>query len=168
MQPALRIFDHDLADGAEPAAPHELARLLHHDVAGVVVGEHENLPRLPDNPAKFERLLEAEGRGLVEDDVETFFKEEPGGWKMLVVGRDNDDEIEPLVRGHSGLGPGHLGVAAIDTRRIDEQIGAGRLGACRVGREGAGHELRLAIHDSREAVHGADECAATAADHAET
>src|SRR5664280_3379967 len=87
---------------------------------------------------------------------------------MPVVGRDDDDEIETRVRRHPGFGPDHLGVTSVDPRGIEQEIGAGRPGARRIGRERAGHQLGLAVHDGGEAMHGADQGATAAANHAKT
>ena len=105
-EPALGIFDHHLAHGAQPAGPHELAGLLHHGIAGVVMGEHEDLSRPPHDGAQAPGLGEAEGDRLVADDIEAGFEEAPGDRKVLVVGRDDDDEVEAPVGRAAAPRPG--------------------------------------------------------------
>src|SRR5690606_30974069 len=164
--PALGILDDDLADFAELAGAHEFTRLLDHDVAGVVVGEGEDASGLGDDFLQGAGFLEVESDGFVADDVEAFFEEELGGRKVLVVGRDDDDEVEAIGGGAGGLGGGHLGVGTVNAGRVEEEVGAGGPGTFGVGGKGAGDEFGLAVHLNGDAVDGTDEGAAPAADHA--
>ena len=101
--------------------PHELARLLHHGVAGVVVGEHEDLSRLRDDRAQFLASARSKVDRLVADDVEAGLEEKLGRREMLVVGRDDDDEVQPCPRGIPASARAISRVAAVDARRIEEQ-----------------------------------------------
>ena len=144
-EPALRVFDDHFAEVAEGTGADEVARLFDHGVAGVVVGEDEDFFGLRDDFAEGERFFEAEGDGLVADDVEAGFEEEFCGREVLVVGRDDDDEVEAFAGGFAAFEPGHLGVAAVNAGRVEEEVGAGGGGAGGVGGEGAGDEFGLIV-----------------------
>ncbi len=167
-KPALRVFDDDFADVAELAFLHELAGLFHHHVAGVVVREHEHFFRLFDDGPELLGLGEIEGGGLIEDDVEAGFEKQLRRREVLVVGRDDDDEIEPLISGHLRLGFRHFSIGAVGAIRRNVEIFGGGLGALGVRGKGSGDEFRLPIHVGGDAMDGTDKGAASAADHSKT
>ena len=105
-------------------------------------------------------------RRLVAKDVETVFQRHPGRWKVHMVGRDDGDEIHPRRFGQPGLALDHLLERAVATVGGQEKVRATGLRAFRVGGERAADQFNLLIHRRRDAVHGADERAAPAADHA--
>jgi hypothetical protein len=132
------------------------------------VGQDKNLFRFPDDGPQLFRLREVERHRLVADDIKAALEKKFGGRKMLVVGRDDHDEVQAFVRWHFRLGPGHLRVAAVNPRRIEEKIGARSLRAHGVRGKRARDQLGLAVHAGGDAVHRTDERTAPAADHAET
>ena len=87
---------------------------------------------------------------------------------MLVVRGDDDDEIQSFRGGPRRLGHRHLAMAAVDAIGRKEQIRARITRTLGVRRERARHQFRLSVHLRGDAVHAADEGAATATDHAET
>ena len=167
-QPALRVFDDHLADIAQHAPADQLARLLDHRIAGVIVREDEDFLRLLDDLPQLERLLEIERDRLVEDHIEPRLEEQLGGGKVPVVRSDNDHEIQAPIPAQLCLGCGHFLVAAVGALGRDEEVGRRRLGAFRIGRERAGDQFRLAVHPRRDAVHRADERPPAPADHPKT
>jgi hypothetical protein len=71
--------------------------------------------------------------------------------------------------GPLGLGLGHLLVVAVGALRIDEEVGAGSPWSLAGSEEKAPATISgLAVHVRGDAVHRADEGAASAADHAIT
>ncbi len=87
---------------------------------------------------------------------------------MKKVGRDDGNEINPLIRRQRGLSLRHFRVAAIDALGIQEKLLARRLGIFRVGGKCPGDELNLAVEIGGQAVNRADEGVLAAADHAVT
>ena len=168
VEPALRIFDDDFADVAELALADHFAGLFDHHVARVVVREHEDLLRFLHDGSELLGFGEIEGGGLIENDIEAGFEKQFRGWKVLVVRRDDDDEVEPLVGRHLRLSFGHLGIGTVGAIRRNIEILRGCLGTLGIRREGAGDEFRLTIHVSCDAMDCTDKGAASAADHSET
>ena len=167
-EPALRIFDDDLADLAELAGGDHLARLLHERVAGVVVGEAVEQAGLFHELAELLRLGEIEGRGLVAEDVEAVFERHLRRRKVHVVRRDDDDEVHALVRRQARLRLDHFLEGAVAAVRRKEEVRAGLARTSAGRREGAADEFDLPVDVRRDAMHRADERAASAADHAVT
>ena len=163
-QPVLRIFGLHDADVAELALRDHLARLPHHRIGGVVVGQHEHLAGLLDQRRELLGIGEVGGQRLVADDVDAGFEKRLGRRIVHVVRRHDRHRLDAV--GALRLGLGHFGEGAVAARRIEPELGGRRLGALRVGRQRAGDELELAVHARRQPVHRADEGALAAADHA--
>src|SRR6185369_12511423 len=81
---------------------------------------------------------------------------------------NDGDEVHALGFRQPGLGFDHLLEGAIASFGWKEQVRAACLRSLGVGGERAADEFDLLIHGGRDAMHGADERAAPAADHAVT
>jgi hypothetical protein len=132
------------------------------------VGEDEDLAHSLDDLPQLEGLGQVEGHRLVADDVESGLQKQPGRTVVLVVGGDDDDKVEALLRGQGRFGLGHFAVGPVDARRIEEKVGARGLGADRVAGKRAGDQLGPAVHRGGDAVHAPDEGAPPPADHSES
>ncbi len=167
-QPALRIFHDDFTDLAELAVPDHVARFFHQRVAGVVVREAVEQAGLFDEGGEGPGLGEIEGRGLVAQDVEAVFEGGLGGGEVDVIGGDDGDEVDALIRRQGGFLCHELLEAPVDARGIEEEVGAAGPGLFRIGRESAGGEFNLAIDMGGDAMDRTDEGAAPAANHCVT
>ena len=112
-QPALDVLHHHPPNVAERPRTHEVAGLLHHGIAGVVVGEPEDQTGLLDEGGDFLGLGEIEGDGLVRHDVEARVEGGLGDGEMGVVRRRDHHEVHAVVRRARGLGGHHLPVGAV-------------------------------------------------------
>ena len=84
-QPALVVFDGDLAECAQRAALHEVAGLAHHRVAGVVVGDTEHGARLLHGGHQFVGLRAGVHQRLVAHHVEARLhkrQRHDAGWQI--------------------------------------------------------------------------------------
>ncbi len=164
-QPVLRIFGLHHADIAERTRLHHLPGVPHHRIAGVVVGEDEQLARRLHRRGERLRVAEVRRQRLVADDVDAGVQKGLGGGKVHVVGGDDRhrlDAVRPLR-----LGRRHLGKRTVAAVGIEPQFGSRGLRAVRIRRQRPGHQPELAIEPCRDAVHGADERPLSAAHHAE-
>jgi hypothetical protein len=148
----------------ELARRHHVAGLSHHGIAGVVVGQAENQPGPPHRLDQVERVLQAVGHRLVADDVDAAIEEGARDGVMAVVGRHDADCIDAIRPRR--LRRRHRPIVGIGALRRDHQVGRRFLGSLRVGRQRAGGQLPAIIHPGAQPMHGADEGAAAAADHA--
>jgi hypothetical protein len=85
-----------------------------------------------------------------------------------IVRRDDRDELHALRRGELGFGCEHgieVGVTAFGRQAQARTTPAAALG---VARKRAANELERTVEPRGRTVHGADECAFAAADHAES
>ena len=98
--------------------------------------------------------------------MEAVLDERLGDVEMEEVGRHDRHEVDAFIGRQGGFGLGHLLVRAVHAVVVEVQRAAllGRLVG--VGGEGAGDEFGKAIQRGRAAVHGADEGARSAANHA--
>ncbi len=83
---------------------------------------------------------------------------------MQMVGRDDRHRLDAV--GTRRLRARHRAVIGIGAVRRDAELGRGEGGIGRIGGERAGDERDAVVEPHRKPVHGADEGAATAADHA--
>ena len=165
-EPSLRVLGHDLAHGAQATRTREVAGLLHHRVAGVVVRQREDQAGALDRAAEVLGVGHGGRHGLVADDVDAGVQEGDRDGVVKVVGGDDRHRVDAPVRVQGGLGPGHLAVGAVDAPSVQPQVASLRAGAIRVRRERPRDELPLPVQRRGHAVHGPDEGAGAAADHA--
>jgi hypothetical protein len=167
-EPALRVLDDDLADFAELAGGDHVTCFFYERVAGVIMGEAVEALAFFNELLQRLGLLQVECRGLVAEHVEAVFQCHLGGRKMHVVGRDNGHEIHALLHRQRCFPDDHLLKRAVTAPGREEEILAADLGFAGVGRERAAHQLDLAIHVRRDAMHPADECTSAATNHSIT
>jgi hypothetical protein len=101
-KPALGILGHDFANDAELPRPDELARLVDHRVAGVVMGQNKDLSGFRHERTQRLGFRQIEGDRLVANHIEAEFETQLGRSEVFMIGRDDDDEIEPALRGQQG------------------------------------------------------------------
>ena len=165
-EPALRVLDDDLAQPAEIALPHEVAGQLHHRIAGVVVGQGEHAPALPDDLAELPRLVHREGHRLVADDVEPGFEKRLGDREVEVVRSDDGHEVDAGVGRQGALALDHGRVQRVGAVGAQPQFPALLPRTGRIGRERPRHQLHVAVDARGPAVDVADERAGASSDHA--
>jgi hypothetical protein len=165
-EPALRVLGDDLANGAQLAVPHQIARLLDQRVAGVVVREREHDVLLIHETAQRFRVAEGGRHRLVADDVEAFLDEGPRDVEVQNIGRDDAYEVDALSLRQLGFLPRHLFVGAVHAPRVEVQFLALPARLVGVGGEGAGDEFDFAVERGGAAMHFADERAGASPDHA--
>lgn len=90
-EPALGILDHDFANDAELPRPDELARLLDHRVACIVVGQNKDLSGFRHERLQRLGFLQVEGNRLVTNHIEAAFQKQLGRSEVFVIGRHDDD-----------------------------------------------------------------------------
>jgi hypothetical protein len=164
-EPALVVLDDHLADLADLAGAHHLARLSHHRIAGVVVGhaEHRALARDRARPAHRPGL--GVHQRLVAHDMEAGFTKACATGKCTWLGVTMTTKSMRSCAGPLQLvGQQRLPVAVV-ARVGQAQVAARGARLLGVGRQRAGHQLALAVERDRVAVHRADEGIAAAADH---
>ncbi len=164
-EPALVVFHDHLAQRAELARADHRARLPHHGVAGVVVGDAEDRALCRHAGDQRIGLLARVDQRLVAHHVEAGLDEGPRHRVVHMVGRDDRDEVDALAgRPLQFIGQQGLPIAMV-ARVGQAEVGArgARLGG--IGGQRAGHELDLGVERDRLAVHAADEGIAAAADH---
>ena len=164
-QPVLRVLRLDHADRAELARADPLARLAHQRVAGVVVGQAEHEAGAPHRPHQVERVVDRGRHRLVADHVDAGLEERLGGGMVDVVRGDDRDRVDAVVARRLLLR--HLLEAGIGALGRDPQLRGRRPGPCRIGAERARDQLVAVVQTRGDAVHGADERALAAADHAQ-
>ena len=164
-QPVLRIFHLHQPQLADLARLDHRARMAQQRVAAVGMGQREQQILFLRQCRQLPAFLQRNGQRLVADHMDARFQERGGDRRMQVVGRDDGDCLDAV--GARGLGLRHGAVVAVAALGRDMQ----RLPACqrarRIGRQGAGHQLVLVVDARRNPVHGADECALPATDHAQ-
>ena len=84
-----------------------LARLPHHGIAGVVVGQDEHPASRLDPARQLQGLGQGRGQRLVADHVEASFQECRRDRQVQVIGRDDRDHVDGV--GAATLPLGHLG-----------------------------------------------------------
>ena len=118
--------------------------------------------------AQLEALGERRRRGLVGEHVKAVLERGRRDDEVQIVRRDDRDELHALVGRQLGLGREHrveVGVAALGRQSQARTAAPAALG---VARERAADELERLVETRSGAMHGADECAFAAADHAES
>ena len=164
-QPVLRVLRLDHADRAQLARADPLARLAHQRVAGIVVGQAEHEAGAAHRPHQVERVVDRGGHRLVADHVDAGLEERLGGGMVDVVRGDDRDRVDAVVARRLLLR--HLLEAGIGALGRDPQLRGRRPGPCRIGAERARDQLVAVVQTRGDAVHGADERALAAADHAQ-
>ena len=166
-KPTLDVLRDHPAHVAQRAGTHQMARLLHHRIAGVVVRQAEDQFLLGDEGGEFLRLREVERDGFVRHDVEAGFERRFGDGEVGVVGRGDDDEIHALVRRSRRFAGEQFLVAAVASRRVDAvEFHASAATFRRVAGERAAGERDTPVEFRRHAVNRADERALPTADQA--
>ena len=121
-QPVLRIFHLHHPQLAQFARRHHLARLAHHRIAGIVMGQDEQRLRALRRLQHPLGLGQRRGQRLVTDHVDAAFQEFPRRRVMHVVGGDDRHRLDPLFQPRLALR--HGGKIVIDPVRVQPQIGA--------------------------------------------
>ena len=165
-EPALRILGHDLAQLAQRARPHQVARLLDHGVAGIVMREREYEAGALHRAAEILGIGHRGRHGLVADDVDAGVQEGRRDRVVQVVGGDDRHRVDAAVRVQRGLRGGHLAEGTVDAPRVQAQFAPLRPGTVRVRCEGARDKLPLAVQRRGHPMHRPDEGTGPAADHA--
>ena len=163
-QPALRIFDVNLAHRADAPGVDERTRFLDQRIAAVGVGDGENAAAALDRRLQLARLGQRKTQRLVDDDVEAVLQCEPRRFVMHMIGRDDGDEIHALVGRQRFLRGEHLRVARVRTRRIDVVGRTGLARALRIAAERAADQFGFAVQFRGDAMDAADERTGAAAD----
>ena len=163
-QPVLRVLDLHHAQLAELARLDPRARLAHHRMAGVVVGQAEHEAGAAHGPHEVERVVERGGQRLVADDVDAGLEEGLGGRVMDVVRRDDRHDVDAVVA--RGLLRRHLREAAIGALRRDPKLCRRGPGARRIGAQRARDQLVAVVQACGDPMHRTDEGALAAAHHA--
>ena len=164
-QPVLDIDRVDDTDRTEFARRHHRAGLPDHRVAGVIVGEHEELPRAGRDGREIARLRERRRQRLVADDVEAGFEERLRDRKMQVVGRDDRhrfDAVRPLLFSRR-----HRDVIVVAARRVEADVGRRGMRLLRRRGERAGDQFEAIVDPAGDPVDATDEGALPATDHAQ-
>ena len=164
-EPILDILRLDDADGTQLARGHHLARLAHHRVSRVVVRDAEHESGAPHQAHEIECVLDGRGHRLVADHVDAVVEKDTGDRMVAVVRRHDADDLDPV--GAFRFGRRHRGKARVHPVRRETQIGARVPRPLGIRRQCARDQLVLPVQPGAQAVHGADERAATAPDHAE-
>ena len=164
-EPALWVLDHHLADGAESPARDQALRLLHHRIAGVVVGETEEPSARLDPIADRERLRQIERHRLVADHVEAALERGHRHRMVEVVGGHDGDEVDAVRRSPLRLSIDHLAPRRVAAILVEVKVPPRRARVRGIRGERAAHQLDRAVEGCRHAVDRADEGAAAAADH---
>ena len=150
---------------AQPPPEHQRARVLDHRVAAVVVREREHTVAAVHDPAQRLRIRHRRRQRLVAHDVEARLQKRTRHVEVEVVGRDDDHEIQPPVRGARRFRRRHLRVAPVHAVRIQSEFRPLRRRPSGVRREGAGLDPREAVQFGGHAVHVPDEGSGSAPDH---
>jgi hypothetical protein len=124
-QPALDVFDDDLAHGAECAVCDEFACLLDHGVARVRMCESIEQAGLVQQRGEFAALFQVEGRGLIRQHMEALLQCSGSRTVMLIVRRDDDDALHALAGWQRGFAQHHRFVIGIAARLRKTECRAG-------------------------------------------
>ena len=111
-------------------------------------------------------LGQGDARGLFRKDVEAGAQGRLGDGHMEVVGRDDHQQLDPLLGGQSGFA-GQQGLpGGMDPLRRQTQLATGRLVVGRITAEGAAGQFERAIQGRGAPMGRADEGPLAATDHA--
>jgi hypothetical protein len=165
-EPALRILDHHPADRAETTRRHQVSGLLHHGVAGVVVGEAEQAATRGDRIPQLERLRQIERHRLVAGDVEAVLERRHRDRMVEMVGGDDRHQVDALRGRATGLALEHLAPGPVAALVVEQEVAAGGFRGRWISAERAADQLDEPIQTRRRAVHRADERSTPTADHA--
>ena len=151
----LEIVDLDGAQIADDAGGEHGAGLADHRVAGIGVGEAEDVAfgGFGDGFG----IGEGVGQRFVADDVNAGGEGGCAVREVAVIGGHDGDGVEIGVGEHGG----DIGIAG------EAEVGGGRGGCGGVGGQDAGCDLEMPVEQGGGAVDGADEAAGPAADDAE-
>jgi len=97
--------------------------------------------------------------------VEAVFQKGLRRTKMRVIGCDDGDEVDALVRRKTSFAFRHLVVRTVDARRVEKEPSPCRAGVRPVPREHASDQVDLLVQCGGDAVDAADKGAVTSADH---
>ena len=164
-EPVLDVLRLHQADRPQRALGDHLPGLSDQGIAGVVVGQAEDQAARVHQRLQGLGVLQGAGQRLVADDVDAGLQEGLGGGMVQVVRRDDGDGVYAVVARR--LRGRHLGEAAVGALRRQAQVRRRGPGLVGIGGERAGHQLVAVVDPGGDAVHGADEGVAPAADHAE-
>ena len=163
-QPALGIPGLDLADLADQAVAHELAREHDHRVAGVRVGDDERDLRSLHGRVEPPRLFEVGRQGLLAEDGDAGARGGLRGAGVGVVGGDDRQVVDALALGERGLAGDQIPPMTVAAG--EEQLLGGGEGLVRPAPERPGGQFRGVVHQDRPAVGRPEEAARPApADH---
>ena len=167
-EPTLRVLDQHFAHRAELAGAHALCGFDDERVRAVRMRQAIEAAARFQRVAQLEAFGERRGRGLVREHVKAVPECGRRDGQMQIVRRDDCDELHPLVCRQLRLGREHrveVGVAALRRKAQARAAPAAPFG---VARKGAADERHGVVEARGGAVHGADERAFAAADHAES
>ena len=162
-EPALRILDHDLADGADFPCGDPRARFAYQRVSRVGVGDAEGPACRFDERGQFMGFAKRRGQRLVGDDRVACSQSCPRRRQVIVVRGDDRDKIDPVFA--RCFGCEHRVERGVGTGRIDAVAFARRSAAARIAREHACDQFDLAVKLCCKAMHGADKRPRTATNH---
>ena len=165
-EPPLRVLDDDLAQPTQIALAHEVARQLHHRIAGVVVGQREHPSRPCDDLLEPSRFRHIQRHRLVTDHVETGLQKGRRHRTVQVVLCQDGDEVDPLVLGQRPFPLDHVEIRVIGPSATQPELASLASRLRRARRECPGHELDVAVETGRPSVYVTDERAGAPADHA--
>ena len=163
-QPALRIFDHDLADGANSTGSNPRLHLAHQRIARIGVGQAIGETGGRNQTGQLLRLAESRGHGLVAHHRQAGREGSAHRRQVMVIGADHRDEVDAVIA--RPFGSEHRLQAAISPRRIDPIGDAGGATAARIGRKDARDQFDLAVEFGCDAMDRTDERAGSTPDHA--
>ncbi len=150
---------------SERTVRHHFARLADHRITGVVERHQEFAPpRGGERDQRF-RVGQRGRQRLVADHIDPRLQEGRCDRCVQMVGGNDDDRLDAvrpacLAFGHDPV----VGIAAVGP---EADLGSRGRGVGRVCRQGAGDQLDLIVETHRQAMDGADEGVAAAADHAD-
>ncbi len=162
-QPVLYVAGMHRNDAAELARRDHFAGLADHCVAGVVEGDQKFTLELFRQSDQRLGVGERRRQRLDADDVDPGLEEGGSDRRVQVIGRDDHHGLDAV--GPSRLGARHLAIVGLGAFGGDTDLGRGCRGVVRIGRERTGDEDDLVVEPHGQAMDGADEGVAAAADH---
>ena len=125
-EPVLRIFHLHHANRTQFAIGHHLARLPHHGMTGVVVGDCEQKAGAADGCCQIESVFESGGERLVADYVNASVEKRLRRRIVQMVRSDDRNDINPVFAGC--LRRRHFSKTAVGSIRRDVEIQCSRPG----------------------------------------
>jgi hypothetical protein len=134
----LRVLDLNHPDLTELTLVHHGARLAHHRIAAVVVGQCKQAAAAAHGLDQRMGIGQRGGHGLVANHVNADFQKRLGYRRVQVVGRDDCHHVNAILARTLSLG--HCGKVGIAALGCNVQPGRAGRAARRVGRERARHQ----------------------------